>query len=945
MMKRFTSSLAAACLALVLGAGGAEAASPAQGDFGVFGFDVTFTNQDGTMATQAGSHPFAMTTSLGFNFDEEESPEGRLKDLIVGQIPGLVADTTYPRCPTLQFLLQDKGVPICPPETAVGIVGIAATHPEAWANFPVFNLTPPPGVLLRLGFQVDTVPLLIDIALRPDPPYNAIATVPHTPQALDIFANKLQLWGDPSAPGHDGLRGGCGLNFSAAILPPGEIEAFEFKGQKEASCPVGPNPEPLLTVPTACAEPLPSSYEAFSWEGETALDDGFDAGSRLTHDAAGNPQSFTGCGGLPIFDPSILAQPTTKAAQSPTGLDFSLKVEDEGLTSVTGLAKSTIKKVVATLPEGMSANPSLAEGLEVCSRADLDRETLAAEPGEGCPQASRIGTVEVESPLASAIIKGSLYMAKPYENPFDSLLALYVVLKNRPLGIIVKQAGKIEPDPWTGQLVSTFEDIPQLPFSHFKLHFREGGRSPLISPPHCGTYQAKAQITPWSSGAPFTSTSTFQIISGPSEGPCPPGGIPPFRPGFTAGSINNNAGSYSPFHMRLTRSDGEQDMTKFSSVLPPGVLGKLAGIAKCPNSAIATAKAKTGVAELASPSCPPNSEIGHTLAGAGVGSQLTYVPGKIYLAGPYKGAPLSVVAITSGVAGPFDAGTVVVREALTLNPITAEVEVDGAASDPIPHILKGIPLNVRDLRVYVDRRNFILNPTNCTPSSAKATLFGGFLDVFSPADDVPVGLSTRYQAANCASLPFKPRLKLNLRGGTKRGGHPGLKAVLRARPGDANIGGAKVTLPRSAFLDQAHIRTICTRVQYAQETCPPGSIYGHAKAITPLLDEPIEGNVYLRSSSNKLPDLVIGLKGLVDVDVSSRIDSFKGGIRNTFEVVPDAPVTSFTLTLQGGKKGLIVNSRDLCEGKTSRVNARFTGQNGRAVTLRPQLKPQCGGKK
>jgi hypothetical protein len=283
--------------------------------------------------------------------------------------------------------------------------------------------------------------------------------------------------------------------------------------------------------------------------------------------------------------------------------------------------------------------------------------------------------------------------------------------------------------------------------------------------------------------------------------------------------------------------------------------------------------------------------------------------------------------------------------ALTLNPETAEVEVDGARSDPIPHILKGIVLKVRDLRVNVDRPEFILNPTSCDPTTAKATLFGSYLNVFDPGDDVPVGLQTRYQAADCLNLGFKPKLRLKLRGGTKRGDHPGLKAVLRARPADANIGGAQVTLPRSAFLDQAHIRTICTRVQYAAEQCPKGSIYGRAKAITPLLDEPIEGPVFLRSSNHKLPDLVIGLKGLVDVDVSSRIDSFKGGIRNTFDVVPDAPVTEFVLTLQGGNKGLIINSRNLCQGKTSRANVRFRAQNGRVKTLRPEMKPRCGGER
>ena len=370
-------------------------------------------------------------------------------------------------------------------------------------------------------------------------------------------------------------------------------------------------------------------------------------------------------------------------------------------------------------------------------------------------------------------------------------------------------------------------------------------------------------------------TSSFEITEGINGGPCPPGGLPPFKPGFEAGAMNNNAGSFTPFNMRLLRSDGEQDMTKFSSVLPPGQVGSLVGVDKCPDAAIEAAKAKTGREELTSPSCPANSRIGRTLAGAGVGGALTYVPGQIFLGGPYKGTPLSVISITPAVAGPFDAGTVVIRLGLTLNPKTAEVEVDGSASDPIPHIIKGIVLKARDLRVYVDRPNFIINPTSCDESSARATLFGSFLDVFNPADDAPVDLSTRYQAANCLNLGFKPKLGFNLKGGTKRGGHPGLKAVYTPRVGDANIEGLVVRLPRSAFLDQAHIRTICTRVQFASDTCPPAAQYGYIKAWTPLLEEPLQGPVWLRSSDHKLPDLVFDLHGLVDVEVSTRLDSRK----------------------------------------------------------------------
>jgi len=305
---------------------------------------------------------------------------------------------------------------------------------------------------------------------------------------------------------------------------------------------------------------------------------------------------------------------------------------------------------------------------------------------------------------------------------------------------------------------------------------------------------------------------------------------------------------------------------------------------------------------------------------------------------------LSVIAITPAVAGPFDVGTVVVHEALTLNPKTAEVEVDGAASDPIPHILKGIPAKLRDLRVYVDRDNFTLNPTSCDPSATEATLFGGGGNAFTSADDVPVLLQDRFQAASCASLGFKPKLGLKLKGGTKRGGHPGLTATYRPRKGDANVEGLIVRLPRSAFLDQAHIRTICTRVQFAADNCPKGAQYGYIKAWTPLLEQPLQGPVWLRSSNHKLPDLVFDLHGLVDIEVATRIDSIRGGVRASVDSIPDAPLSKVVLRMQGAKKGLIVNSRNLCAG-TNKANVQSHGQNGKISDFNPVMQPDCGGKR
>ncbi len=763
---------------------------------------------------------------------------------------------------------------------------------------------------------------------QPIPPYNLSAAAVNILQAANFYSAELQLWGIPAAHSHDPYRGSC-LNLESG--PAGEPLSL-------GTCDTGAPEVPFLTLPRSCHGPLITSFEAISWQQPDAEPD-----TGLA-EAAG----MSGCSALG-FNPQITAKPTTLAAQSPSGLDFSLDLQNEGLTNPAGLSNADLEKAVVTLPEGITANPSLAEGLGVCSEQELARETPSSAPGAGCPEASKIGTVEVQSPLIEEPLAGTLYVAKPYENPFDSLLALYMVIKSANLGIVVRQPLKVEPDPTTGQLIATAEEVPQLPFSELRLHLREGGRSPLISPPRCGSFDATATLYPSSGGAPASATSAFQIASGPNEGPCPPGGVAPFHPSFEAGSLNNSAGAYSPFEMRLTRKDGEQDMTRFSAVLPPGVLGKLAGLAKCPDSAIAQAKARTGPhggrEELERPSCPASSKIGRVLGGAGVGSQLTYVPGSLYLAGPIGGDPLSVVAIVPALAGPFDAGTVVVREALTLNPLTAEVEVDGAHSDPIPHILKGIPLNVRDLRVYADRPNFTLNPTDCEPSSARATLFGSFLKPLDPSDDVPIGLSARYQAADCAALGFKPEVRIALKGGTKRGKFPALSATVTPRAGDANFKSAVVTLPHSAFLEQGHFKTICTRVQFAAgggngEQCPAASIYGTARATSPLLEEPFSGPVFLRSSNHNLPDLVVALHGLVNIDLASRIDSHKGGIRSTFEAIPDAPVSRFVLEMQGGAKGLIVNSTDLCSS-VNRAKGTLSAQSGKLERIEPVVAPRC----
>jgi hypothetical protein len=898
-----------------------------------------------------------MTVRVGVDYHEvgplEWFPDEELKDLIAELLPGLVGNATLPKCPMADFVSSIASGEIgCSDDTVVGVSSQTIIYPFEQQGSAIWDLVPPPGVAARFAFRVLTEPVFIDVGLKEGGEHNILASGENLPQVVQVYGSVQQLWGNPSDPGHDHFRGACGN--PGFIGFEGEVSEFELKPSPD-SCPASElaSQTPLLTLPTSCTGPAFTAYSADSWQSPGQ----WIAGGSFTHDNAkpANPQGFTGCGKLG-FNPTVESQTTTKSAETGSGLDFNVAFDDEGIENPDGLVQSQAKKAEVTLPEGVTINPSIGEGLGVCTPADYARERLDSQPGEGCPDSSKIGTLHLETPIIDESMEGSVYLAEEddptttepgAENPFDSLIALYLVLRNTNLGTLVKLPMKVEPDPKTGRLVATLENIPQLPFSHFDFHLREGARAALVTPSACGTYTTEAKFYPWSDpSSPRTVNSSLEITQGVGGAPCPPAGVPPFNPRFEAGSVNNNAGSFSPFDMRLTREDGEQDMTKFSATLPPGELGSLAGVAKCPDSAIATARSKTGRQEIASPSCPANSLIGHTLAGAGVGSALTYVKGQVYLGGPYKGDPLSVIAITPAVAGPFDAGTIVVQEALTLNPKTAEVEVDGANSDPIPHIVKGIVLKLRDLRVYVDRPNFTLNPTSCDESKARSVLFGSYLNVLDPSDDRPVDLSTRYQAANCLNLGFKPKLALNLLGGTKRGGHPALKATYTPRKGDANIKGLVVRLPRSAFLDQAHIKTICTRVQFAAGAgngaeCPKASKYGFVKAWTPLLEEPLEGPVFLRSSNHKLPDLVFALHGLVNIEVDVRIDSQGGGIRATLEDAPDATLSKVVLNMQGAKKGLIINSKNLC-GATNRANVLATGHNGKQLRTHPVMRAQCG---
>jgi hypothetical protein len=901
--------------ALMLVAAALAFPAAAQADFGFEPGSVTVSaeNHDGTLDAQSGSHPYAFTFTFKLKQSGGATEGGEMRDLIVDLPVGMVGNPrALPTCTRIDFEAA-----ACSAGAQVGVLHAILPGVGEAVN-PLYNLVPPPGVAAQVGFSNLGFTLLGSASVRSEEGYGVRVDAPNLP--IEASAASVTIWGTPADPGHN-----------------------EERGEGGGEPPQGPL-LPYLTLPTSCGSPPQLTLRADSKPAPGV----FAKETAPLRDGGGNETPLSGCDAVP-FAPKIASQTTSRSAASGAGLDFELKLPNEGLLTPGGIAETEPEKMEVTLPEGVTANPSAAEGLATCSEAQYKAEQIETSPGEGCPEASKIGSIEAHSPLLEEPIEGSLYLAKPYENKTKSLIGLYLIARAQERGVLIKQALKVEPDPRTGQLVTSLEGLPPLPYSDVTLHFREGARSLLVTPPKCGTYTTTAKLYPFSNpNTPYEAKGSFKIESGVGGGPCPQGNLP-FHPGFEAGTLNNAAGTHSPLYMRLTRRDGDQDLTKLSTVLPKGLLASLVGVGRCSDAQIAQAMARTGPSggheELANPSCPASSQIGTTMTGAGVGGVLTWVPGSLYLAGPYRGDPLSVVAVVPGVAGPFDVGTIVVRLALRFNPITAQAEVDGSASDPIPHILKGIPLAVRDIRVYVNRPNWTFNPTSCEAQATLATIWGGGSNVFSSADDVPYGLGARFQAADCANLGFKPSLKLNLRGGTKRGKFPALRGEYKPRPGDANLNGLVLRLPHSEFIEQGHFQTICTRVQYSAgagfgSECPQGSVYGWARAFTPLLEEPLEGPVRLRSSNHNLPDLVASLHGIADIEAVARIDSKHGGLRVTFAGLPDAPIAKVVVSMQGGKKGIFVNSTDICSGK-HRAGAAYLAQSGRKASGSPLLRAKC----
>ncbi len=924
------------CVAALGGLAPGAGALPSEHPFEIVPGSFSFTPS----SLQAGAHG-DWVTSFDFAHEADGTTYNDARDIVVNLPAGFDAsDTAVPTCTQAQLLATSDiegveqgatGVPNCPLSSQIGqlriLLNLGKAEPTE-LTVPVYNMEVANfGLTAELGYRTALFNGYLQIAVRPRD-LGITSSTFQIPPVGEVHGVRVTIWGVPAATEHNPQRGEACVH-EVGGLGSGCENRF---GAPSANIAV----KPFLSNPTSCGT-FAASLQADSWE---------EVGRWSTASSVGGP--IGECARSP-FEPLIAVQPSTRAAESPTGLEVSLGVPQSWENPLV-LSSANLKDTTVTLPEGMTANPSLAAGLGACSPAQYEAETTSSVPGEGCPAESKIGSIEIETPLLDERLHGAVYIATPYDNmpefgspehPGGSLLALYVVAKDPARGIIIKVAGKITPNPVTGQLTTTFENTPQQPFSRFTLKFRPGATAPLATPPVCGSYGVQAELTPWSTPLEPRSLSSepFQITQGVHEGPCPSGGAPPFKPQVISGTQNNAGGSYSPFHLRIVREDGEQEITRFSTTLPPGLTGNLTGIPFCSEADIEAARGVSGQAEEEHPSCPQASEVGHSLVGAGVGGVLAQNPGKIYLAGPYHGAPLSIVSITSAKVGPFDLGTVVIRFALDINPVTAQVEVSGTQSEAIPHIIKGIVVHVRDIRVYMDREKFIINPTSCDPMSITNTIDGAGADPANPADQVPVGVSTPFEAADCSSLQFKPVFTVSTSGKTSRVDGASLTAKL-AVPGalgtQANISRVKVELPKALPSRLPTLQKACTAAQFETNPagCPAASIIGHARAITPILPVPLEGPAYFVSHGGEgWPSLVVVLQGYgITIDLTGTTFISKSGVTSsTFKTVPDQPVTSFELTLPEGPYSALTALGNLCTAKKLTMPTELVAQSGAEI--------------
>jgi hypothetical protein len=890
--------------------------------FGVENYEMRAENADGSPDTQAGSHPFQLTTTIALNqtADPTKPPEA-VKDLHLDLPPGLIGNPTpFPQCTLIKFIGNaGEGQDFCPDDTVVGIASVNFTFPVGETpktiEVPVFALVPSVGEPARFGFDIDNVLVYLDTSVLTGGSYAVKVDVNNLTELVGVFSTRVTFWGVPGDSRHDPVRGWNCIN--------------PIENPPPCARTVQATPPPLLTMPTACAGAVRTSLEADSWQKEGVFTD---PSEYSFQDKFGRTITMDGCNQVP-FTPSVKVTPDGQAGSTPTGLTVDEHVPQETSLNPTGLAESAVKGLSVTLPQGVVLNPAGADGLQACS---VEQIGLQSREAPTCPEAAKVATATIRTPLLPNPLVGAAYLATQNANPFGSLVALYIYVYDPVSGVSAKAAGEVVENPVTGQLTAHFEGdpvfekdpryadlpeaqfLPELPFEDVELHFFGGDRAPLGTPSQCGSYKTTGTFTPWSETATTESSSEFQIVSGPNGSPCR--NPLPFAPTLAAGTTSIQAGGFSPFTMTMSREDGNQNLQAVKLRMPPGMLGTLSTVKLCDE-----ADANAGT-------CGPETEIGETTVSVGLGGDPYSVKGgKVYITGPYKGAPFGLSIVNPAKAGPFDLGEVVVRAKIEVDPITSVLTIttDNSGQYAIPHIIDGIPLNIQHINVTINRPNFTFNPTNCEPLKITGSL--------SSDEGSSAALSLPFQATNCAVLAFKPKLTASTSGKTSRknGASLSVKLTYPAGPYDANIAKVKVDLPKQLPSVLTTLQKACLAATFEANpaSCPPGSIVGSARATTPVLPVALTGPAYFVSYGGaKFPELVIVLSGYgVTVQLHGETFINPAGITSsTFKTIPDVPVGTFELTLPSGPGSALAANGDFCKSKLE-MPTSFVGQNGAVI--------------
>lgn len=874
--------------------------------FGVEEFRVTPEEEGGSIDTQAGSHPFQITGTLTMNQlpganPKQADPIALAKDIITQLPPGLIGNPTpFRRCPPAQFF-----VGTCPPQSVLGVAMVTAEEPTTGAapitfTVPIDNLEPEPGEPARFGFLATKAsPVFLDTALRTGGDYGVTLSSTNITQTASFLGFKVVFWGVPGSPAHDKARGfGC-------------LEDARSGGSAPCNPLEQESPPPFLVMPTSCVGQLQSAVEADSWEHPEP------AGQRRSYAAEPIPP-MDGCDRLQ-FSPRVRVTPDGTAASSPTGLNVDVHVPQDSILVAEDLAESAVKDITVALPQGVAINPAGGDGLQACGEGEVgyiargNEETQLFTPTltePFCPDASKIATVDIATPLlpSGQHLKGAVYLATQNSNPFGSLIAMYIVAEDPISGTLVKLPGEAHLTE-TGQIIGTFRDTPELAFEDAELHFFGGERAPLASPARCGAYTTNATLTPWAAeagvAAAVTAASTFNIVSGPNGSPCP-GASLSFSPSLGAGTTNINAGAFTPLTTTIGREDGNQDLQSVQLHMPAGLEGLLTSVKLCPE-----AQANEGT-------CGPESQIGETTVSAGVGSDpVTVKGGKVYLTEKYAGASFGLSIVNPVKAGPFDlehdtaspnnvpaCDCIVVRAKIEVDPHTAQLTIttDHEGPHAIPTVIDGIPVQIKKVNVTVNREHFTFNPTSCGPMSITGILNG--------QEGASSPLSVPFQATNCASLKFQPKLQVSTAAKSSKANGSSLFFKIAYPKGAMGsqswFNEAKFDIPKQLPARLTTIQKACLASVFESNRagCPPASLIGHAVVKTPVLPVPLTGPVYFVSHGGaKFPDAVLVLQGygvMVDLVGETFINGKTGITSATFRNTPDVPFESIEVTVPTG---------------------------------------------